>query len=284
MIKYTFASLSRFESLGFRLGGSGLGNILFAWARSVVYAKNHNLIRLQTTWQTLKIGTFVRKERDKRTYFDLFTGVEGVTGIRKFLLLNFSNKVKVFSGMEGLFKEFKDEHFFLRNELIKIINPYHFKNAESLNTHRYIAVHIRMGDFLKSNNESVLRNGAWNYRIPKRWYISIIEKIRQITNLPIYVFSDAEQDDLVYVKSFHNCERVYLGSSISDMLAISNAQLLVASSSTFSMWASFLGQIPTIWFPGQLRQKIINDNTIFEGELDYDDNLPLSLQNVLADD
>ena len=44
-MKYTFVSLGRLESIGVRLGGAGLGNILFPWARAIVYAKNNNLQR-----------------------------------------------------------------------------------------------------------------------------------------------------------------------------------------------------------------------------------------------
>ena len=56
-MQYTFVSLGRLESIGVRLGGAGLGNILFPWATAIVYAKTHNLTRLQTTWKNLKIGT-----------------------------------------------------------------------------------------------------------------------------------------------------------------------------------------------------------------------------------
>ena len=90
MIKYTFASLGKLESIGLRVGGAGLGNILIPWATALVYAKKHKLLRIQTTWRTIKLGTFIRKERDKRMYLDLFTREEGVSGIRKFFLLNFS--------------------------------------------------------------------------------------------------------------------------------------------------------------------------------------------------
>jgi len=45
-MKYTFVSLGKLESLGVRLLGAGLGNILFPWATSSVYAKKHNIIRI----------------------------------------------------------------------------------------------------------------------------------------------------------------------------------------------------------------------------------------------
>ena len=86
----------KFESFGFRLGGAGLGNILFPWANAVVYAKKNNLERIQTTWVNLKFGTFLRKEKDKRMYLNLFTRNDGIMGIRKTLLLNFSSRILIF--------------------------------------------------------------------------------------------------------------------------------------------------------------------------------------------
>ena len=99
--------------------------------------------------------------------------------------------------------------------------------------------------------------------------------------MPIYVFSDAEDEYLKDILNLENCNRVHFGSAISDMIALSNARLLVASGSTFSMWASFLGQNPTIWFPGQMRQSLINKSSFFEGEIDYNDGLPELLINIL---
>jgi len=282
-MKYTFVSLGKLESIGVRLGGAGLGNILFPWATAIVYAKKHNLTRLQTTWRNLKFGTLLRKERDKRMYSTLFTGKDGVGGLKKFLLLNFSNKVKYFSSMDGLFEPFKHEHTFVKTELLKIINPYHLEKAGSFNT-QSVGLHIRMGDFEVPENEQILREGFWNYRLPIKWYISIIEKIRLISDLPIYIFSDATDNALRDILAISNCKRVYFGSAISDMIALSRCKVLISSASTFSMWASFLGQMPTIWFSGQMRQKLISNPNIFEGEIDYNDNLPTTLINTISND
>ena len=282
-MKYTFASLGKFESIGIRLGGAGLGNILFPWATALVYAKDNNLQRIQTTWKNLKIGTFLRKERDKRMYMDLFTGDDGISGFKKFWLLNFTNQVKYFSDMDSLFEPFKNDHVLIKTELLNIISPHHVKKATEFNNNS-IAIHIRMGDFRTPDNEDVLRKGDWNYRLPIQWYKNIISKIREVSDIPIYIFSDAKNTELEEILDVNNCKRAYFGSAISDMLALSNARVLVSSSSTFSMWASFLGQIPTIWFPGQIRQKLINNSTIFEGEMDYNDPLPTSIIQLINND
>tara|TARA_B110000483_G_scaffold27722_1_gene33533 strand:- start:3559 stop:4407 length:849 start_codon:yes stop_codon:yes gene_type:complete len=282
-MKYTFVSLGKLESLGVRLGGDGLGNIMFPWARSLVYTKKHNLKKIQTTWKNLKFGTFIRKERDKRMYMNIFLETDGISGFKKFFLLNFSNNIKVFSGMNDLFDPFKREQIFVKSELLKIINPYHISRAKEFDSNS-IAIHIRMGDFINPINEKVLRNGSWSYRLPIKWYISIIEKIQKESNLPIYIFSDAEDCELNEILAYDNCKRAYFGSAISDMLALSTCKVLVSSASTFSMWASFLGQVPTIWFPGQMRQKLLLENSKFEGEVDYNDNLPSSIIKELKND
>ena len=282
-MKYTFASLGKLESLGVRLGGAGLGNIMFPWAKALVYTKKHNLKSIQITWKNLKFGTFIRKERDKRMYLDLFSETDGISGIKKFFLLNFSNNIMIFSEMNDLFEPFKYDQIFVKSELLKIINPYHIKRAKEFNSNS-IAIHIRMGDFANPINEKVLRNGDWNYRLPIKWYIILIEKIQKESNLPIYIFSDAEDSELKEILEYDNCNRAYFGSAISDMLALSTCKVLISSASTFSMWASFLGQVPTIWFPGQMRQTLILENSKFEGEVDYDDNLPSSIIKEIKND
>ena len=276
-MKYTFASLGKLESLGVRLGGAGLGNILFPWATALVYARDNHLQRIQTTWKNLKIGTFLRKERDKRMYMDLFTGDDGISGFKKFWLLNFTNQVKYFFDMDRLFEPFKNDHVFVKSELLNIMNPHHVKKAMEFNNNS-IAIHIRMGDFRNPANEDVLREGAWNYRLPIEWYISIIDKIRLISDLPIYIFSDAENRELKEILDIDNCNRVYFCSAISDMIALSRCKVLVSSASTFSMWASFLGQMPTIWFPGQMRQKL------FKVEVDCKDLLAAYIIQLINND
>ena len=41
-MRYVFASLGRFESLGIRVGGPGVANLLFIWAKSIIYARDNN--------------------------------------------------------------------------------------------------------------------------------------------------------------------------------------------------------------------------------------------------
>ncbi|MAZ00827.1 MAG: hypothetical protein CMP58_01375 [Flavobacteriales bacterium] len=140
-----------------------------------------------------------------------------------------------------------------------------------------------MGDFKSVENENKIREGAWNMRISLKWYKSIIEKIVNINkDINVYIFSDATNKELKEILDVYNVKRCYFGSAISDLLALSRGKVLVASASTFSMWASFLGQNHTIWFPGQKKFKIIQNKNIFEGELDYSDSLPKNIINYVS--
>ena len=116
-----------------------------------------------------------------------------------------------------------------------------------------------------------------------KWYLNIIAKLREQTNLPIYIFSDAKNEDLQEIQQLKNCKREFFGSAISDMIALSKCKVLVSSSSTFSMWACFLGQMSTIWFPGQMRHKLLTNINLFEGKIDYNDGIPNSIFKIISD-
>lgn len=294
---YVFASFSKGEHFGLRLGGSGLGNLLFPWSRAVVFSKKHNIKRINSTWKTVKLGPILRGELDKRFYSDLFKEHE-IGGLRKFFLLQLAKKIPeenadealndhssmpkiiIFKGLENSFHPILKDHSIVKEELYKIILPQH-KDAVKNFDNRGINVHIRMGDFTIPPNEDYLRKGKWNYRLPLRWYINVIENIRINAGkvIPVNIFSDGTDDDLADLLKLPLVKRQFLGSAISDMLALSRSQLLITSASTFSMWASYLGRPTVIWYPGVHRIKLYKESESFEGTLDYDEPIPDKLKN-----
>lgn len=67
-----------------------------------------------------------------------------------------------------------------------------------------------------------------------------------------FVVSDGIKGELEPLLKLGNVECVRSGCAISDLLILARSQVLLASgSSSFSAWASFLGQMPTISHPGQ---------------------------------
>jgi hypothetical protein len=294
---YVNVKLSGIDFLGFRMGGDGLGNIMFPWARGIVFARKHNFQKINSSWKTFKFGTFLRGERDKRTYHNIFEE-KNVGGLQKFLCLFFIKKINesdfyknsnctskhltvTFEGMKNQMADIVDDYEIVREELLKIIRPKHLNLAKK-NSTKYIAVHVRLGDFYEPENESQIRNGMYNCRLPIEWYITIINKIRLKygEDIPVSVFSDGKDNELISLLKLPNVTRVIDGSGISDMISLSMSGILIASNSTFSLWSSYLGRIPTIWFPGTFRINLFKkEENIFEGEIDYDNELPEGLLN-----
>ena len=69
---YHYPLLSKYDFLLFRLHGAGLANHLFPMYRAFQKSKETNGVFLFPTMVQLKIGTFIRREQDKRIYFSLF--------------------------------------------------------------------------------------------------------------------------------------------------------------------------------------------------------------------
>ena len=140
---YAYPRFSKFD-LGFvRLLGPGLGNLLFPWARCVIECRRrHHLIPLAPTWPQIKIGPWLRREPDKRTYAGLFAPRSGeVSGLRKTRLLISAERVPEsalthmagvtrrrptiveFAGMDGLFAPLLGEHEFVLEQLRSMTKP-----------------------------------------------------------------------------------------------------------------------------------------------------------------
>jgi hypothetical protein len=99
----------------------------------------------------------------------------------------------------------------------------------------------------------------------------------------VWLFSDGREDELEALTDLPSVKRISFGSSIADMLAMARCRFLIASGSTFSMWGSYLGQVPTLWHPGKMLQPLILDNAASRGfdtagaslEFEWSDGDPL---------
>jgi len=86
------------------------------------------------------------------------------------------------------------------------------------------------------------------------------------------VVSDGTEQDLAPLLELENVEFLRPGCAITDLLILARAKVLIASGgSSFSAWASFLGNMPTISYPGQSLEwfKLKSDDNHFVGEFNY---------------
>lgn len=299
---YVYPKLAKFDLCYFGLFGSGLGNKLLPWARAVLCAKHRNWPILWPNWAQMKIGPFLRNEYDKRTYIGLFkNNGEYISGLKKLYILSkfqsypeeilkedfkIKNGIVEFYGLKDRFSSILGKHDFIKKELMKIILPKH-KIGLNYDFGKSISVHIRRGDFAIPKTRKLLKEGKWNYQIPISWYIEKIEQIRSFLskNIPCYIFSDGNYNEIKDVLDLKNTKRMTFGSSITDILVLSNSNLLIASGSSFSQWACYLGQMPSIWYTGQKHENIaINQrNSNYQIESGEGDQLPFNFLKLLEE-
>ncbi|MBW4454662.1 MAG: alpha-1,2-fucosyltransferase [Nostoc indistinguendum CM1-VF10] len=275
----------------------GLGNMLLVWAKAVLFAKLNGLPVLSPNWSEVRIGPWLRGERTKRYYANLFTTQDYYSRFRYYLQKSISQENKFYnpplSQVEELnleesksyiriifnrmppwndyFQGLKQHQPFLKNRLIGMIRP-------SLLAHIYhqpspcIGIHIRMGDYLEpkpGDDFSVQRTT----RTPILWFARALQSVRDIAghNLPATVFSDGYPYELEDILKLPNVSLSNNKCALNDLITLSRSQLIIASShSSFSAWASYLGQCPTIWYLERLHlyEPIFLDplrEKIFEG-------------------
>jgi hypothetical protein len=264
------------------VGRSGLGNMFFPWARCFLWCKDQGLPMLAPIWFRLRVGPYLRRERDKRNYFRFFGSDGYITGVRQVRLLLTGERVPetslrgappekgvvIFKGLANLFQDIAGRHSDVAQELRRITKPQYLDASTCRRD--FIGIHVRRGDFSLPRSAQMLHEGRWNYQIPVDWYLESLRELRrEIPGIEALVFSDGTSDLGPLLREPRTA--FYGGRhAITDMFSLSRARVIIASGSTFSMWASYLGQAPAIWFPGQRRQSLVSTPVPFALEPEWE--------------
>ena len=152
------------------------------------------------------------------------------------------------------------DHELVLRELLAITRDKHLAGWRQENP-APIAIHVRRGDFIARTDQAEIVEHH-NSLLPMAWYVNALEAVldKAGREVPVWLFSDGSDEELEALTSFPNVERVSFGSSIADMLALARCRFLIASGSTFSMWGTYLGQVPTLWHPGKMLQALVVDS------------------------
>jgi hypothetical protein len=118
-----------------------------------------------------------------------------------------------------------------------------------------VGLHVRMGDFSAAIEPQAYR-GRFNVSLPLAWYRSIAQSIYQQSDRAVQflLVSDAPAPALLALTSglpFVSTSDLP-DSDCSDLLALADADLLVCSVSSYSIWAAFLSDAPYLWFAPNL--------------------------------
>jgi Glycosyl transferase family 11 len=255
------------------LPNAGLGNKLFPWARCRVFSLEHGVEMLAPRWAQLKFGPLLRRDRDIRLYHDLFKPrtpgclsglrawwtrlsttrvVDEPADLHETPVSTASNQIVVFKGAKDHFGALTGWDEVLLEEIRAMTRGHWLRRADALGEVA-VGIHVRRGDFVEASSEQdfVLRGAI---RTPLEWFIRSLVEVRERCGIavPAVVVSDASDQALAELLQEEGVTRADTGSAIGDLLILSKAHLLIASGgSSFSAWAAFLGQMPTVSYPGQ---------------------------------
>lgn len=265
------------------LGRYGLTHGLLAWARCRVWCEQNGATMLAPFWLKLRVGPYLRRERDKRNYFLLFNRGTALSGLRRLAALAGARKIEVGQDWPALpetssepvvllfhnaltdnekksFAQVRDHGPFLRRELLAITRKQYHPPPLTV---PFVAIHVRLGDFAQAPSSSQISASTTNTRLPIDWYGDRLDTLRDAlgTSVPALVFSDGSDADLAPLLARDAVRRAPRQQSVTDLLHMGQGAALIASGSGFSLWGAFLGSVPRIAFPGQSIVPISVDRT-----------------------
>lgn len=240
----------------FRIGGNGLANCLFVYAKAIVIAHLTGAKLISPTWFNLTIGTYLRRQKDKRHYLGLINSINEINRIKKFFFLATKRKtseldvfqrkdadILIIEGIYDFFTPLIDYQEVVSDYILTHINKSLLTEVDQFDFKNTVAVHVRLGDFPTSR------------RIPMEWYKKEINKHKDFR---ILIFSDGTDDELNELMELPNVRRVFFGGAIQDIVAISRCSYLIGSDSSFSAWGAFLGQVPCSFYRLQFGQILVD--------------------------
>lgn len=281
------------------VGRAGLGNMLLPWARGELFARQHNVKLLAPFWPLFRIGPYLRNEPEKRSYLGFFRSPNHIRGLKKRLILLSSRFVdegefrdlepsgRTVVRFQGLgqgpgtyFRPLLNDYRYIRECLWEMTAP-RLRDEGGQYGGRYIAVHVRRGDITRIG-WSAKRLAARPVYTPIEWFCETAAKLRrQLSDpsIPLVIFTDGSEEEVRPLLQFKNVHIKARQQAITDLWALSHARLLVATGySTFSMWASYLGGMPTIYAPGKIQERVLQGRPgSMEIELSESDDIPDAL-------
>jgi hypothetical protein len=256
------------------LGRYGLAHGILAWARCVIWCEETGARMIAPIWLRPRIGPYLRRERDKRNYFLLFKDRRAITGISRALLLMTSAKreagtiwpnsyaqkpgreIVVFqnalaSNEAKYFHQIVGYGPLLRARLTEMTRL-RYRPTDPAVPH--IAIHVRLGDFVKKPTTDTLSSGVHNVQLPIHWYADRLIALREALGcaIPAIIYSDGADEDLSPLTAIASVTRAKRQHSVTDLLAMGHGIAVISSGSGFSLWGAFLGGAPRICYPGQM--------------------------------
>ena len=263
--------------------GAGIGNELFVWGKAYLAAEalglqlmtpafginkrqyhryfetgrldwlSHRLMRKGLPTYYLTEADFLSEpNRDFSAAVNVFAQTHKLGNKSAFIL--------ALDGLWGGVGIIRDARHFLLKQLLNtrftLANVLQVKRRLSANKLQ-IGVHIRRGDFAAASEDADYE-GKFNQAIPLRWYKAVIDRLAGEFGdaVEFVVATDADKAYIAplseHAHIIHTLDQK--NSDISDLVLLSDCDLIICSISSYSMCAALLSGVRYVWFAPQLVQ------------------------------
>jgi hypothetical protein len=260
---------------------NGLGNQFFCWAKAFIASQELGATLLHPAWSrnprgyrhlfgtppldweayrllTKALPVFEFNQADYKAAgggnygkaVQSFAQSKGLGKRRAYVLIT--------SGMWGGYAAIRHARHFVLAQLYTAKNTsrHLYSLSKQLHAgHLTVAVHIRRGDFWTPKQTGGWK-GALTTALPLEWYVSICRTLNAHFSgrVQFLLFSDGPDSELRdFCDEFEPIRMAPENHSVAgDLIAMAAADLLVCSTSTFSLIAGFLSNAPYLWFEPQL--------------------------------
>lgn len=245
--------------------GAGLGNKLFPWARAKIFSDTNCCPMLRTKWFSPHGGAITRggidyaKALRKIWLWGNFKSISEEVSRMQFFLQYRKLPISLAQSLADVpngdghlvfkwnahhdFVDLRGHQDFLRKSICAIALPSQVAFAERYNGYDFIGLNIRCGkDFVARES------GKRGYvQTELDWFCQNLKRVRQdYGNLPAVIVSDGGQRQLEPLLREPDVRLLNSPTAIADLLVLAKAKVLLGSgNSTFSAWASFLGEMDT---------------------------------------
>lgn len=300
-LTYGYPRLSPNDWYWARISGLGLGNLLFPWARCLVACRLRGWKMIAPQWWQFDVFALWQRNRRSRCYFGMLNQPKGaIRGFGRLFRLALlphieeptwprlqvpesgGSKIVDFDGIGNYFAELVHYREYVRAELLAMVGQLHL-GCTDIDFKNSIMVNVRLGDFTAPVVDCPPGPGSYNHRTAIDWYIGAIQELRSSfgPEWPAYIVSDGTEGELRALLRLENTHRLKV-ENLAGLLTLSRAHVLVASGSTYSMWASFLGHMPVLWPPGQRRQSLYPGCPVAEPEWSPGDRLSTGFRETVV--
>jgi hypothetical protein len=282
------------------VGRGSLGDKLFPWARCETFRHQWRVPMLAPRWGDAPRVPWIGRRKEGGSQTGSFVDPDWVRGLARLRILLTAHRASegdfvpgaedvggsrrktlvVFAGVGDRFVPLLPHRELIRRRLSEMLSEKLRRGLAKQPASFVIGVHIHRGRSALSSSR-LLQDSRPDP--PDHWFVRCIQNLRKVLGFaaPARLFSDAPPNQLAALLSMPNVTLAQEASPVLKLFRLSRSRILLGGAgSSFSQWAAYIGDMPSLWYAGGAPQ-LQPDVPHFESETDLDGRLNREFSEVI---